>query len=151
MILEIKPLDTSKLRLIRFDFNMGQTELSETLFELMTREEQLWAHKMMLNVPNDSSSYVDEDVWDIFLGDDNLIDMVVFLMEKYNIDYNMVDISENYYGRDLLLDNDFITSIDDFLISNLTMDMVLDRINEVGISNINVFERTFLEIYEYYN
>ena len=101
MILEIKPLDTSKLRLIRFDFNMGQTELSETLFELMTREEQLWAHKMMLNVPNDSSSYVDEDVWDIFLGDDNLIDMVVFLMEKYNIDYNMVDISENYYGRDL--------------------------------------------------
>jgi hypothetical protein len=151
MILEIKPLDTSKLRLIRFDFNMGQTELSETLFELMTREEQLWAHKMMLNVPNDSSSYVDEDVWDIFLGDDNLIDMVVFLMGKYNIDYNMVDISENYYGRDLLLDNDFITSIDDFLISNLTMDMVLDRINEVGISNINVFERTFLEIYEYYN
>ena len=63
----------------------------------------------------------------------------------------MVDISENYYGRDLLLDNDFITSIDNFLISNLTMDMVLDRINEVGISNINVFERTFLEIYEYYN
>ena len=151
MILEIKPLDTSKLRLIRFDFNMGQTELSETLFELMTREEQLWAHKMMLNVNNDSSSYVVEDVWDMFLGDDNLIDMVVFLMEKYNIDYNMVDISENYYGRDLLLDNDFITSIDDFLISNLTMDMVLDRINEVGISNINVFERTFLEIYEYYN
>jgi hypothetical protein len=130
---------------------MGQTELSETLFELMTREEQLWAHKMMLNVPNDSSSYVDEDVWDIFLGDDNLIDMVVFLMEKYNINYDMVDISENYYGRDLLLDNDFITSIDNFLISNLTMDMVLDRINEVGISNINVFERTFLEIYEYYN
>lgn len=145
MELTIKPLDTTQLKLVRFDFDLDHSEIGDTLFDVMTREEQIWVYKMMLSVPNDSSSYPDDDVWDIFLTDDSLLDYVIDLFEKYNIEYQMVDISENYYRKDILLSDFLMDSIGVYLNQNLTLDMVLDRINQVGINGINVFEKSFLE------
>lgn len=148
MELVIKSLDTTQLRLVRFDFDMSQSEIVDSLFEVMSREEQLWVYKMMLTVPNDSSAYPDEDVWDIFLTDDELMENVLFLFKKYNIEYNVVDISDNYYRKDILISEHLSESVDLYLQRNLTIDMVLDRINQVGLCGINVFERSFLEKYK---
>jgi hypothetical protein len=58
----------------------------------------------------------------------------------------MTDVSELYY----LTPNTFSTllqdSIDTYLKNHIDIDSVLDRIKEVGLNNINVFEKKFLDI-----
>jgi hypothetical protein len=147
MKLEVKTLNTSQLKLIRFDFNMSQRELIEELFGSMTREEQVWTQKMTLTIPSLSSEDFEDDVWDIILVDDYLLECVQYVLDKYKIKYEMVDISENYYHRDILIEELLSTRIDSYVDEYLTIDIVLDRINEVGINGINKFEKSFLERY----
>jgi hypothetical protein len=147
MKLEVKTLNTSQLKLIRFDFNMSQRELIEELFGSMTREEQVWTQKMTLTIPSLSSEDFEDDVWDIILVDDYLLECVQYILGKYKIKYDMVDISENYYIRDILIEELLSNRIDSYLDEYLTIDIVLDRINEVGINGINKFEKSFLERY----
>ena len=147
MKLEVKTLNTSQLKLIRFDFNMSQRELIEELFGSMTREEQVWTQKMTLTIPSLSSEDFEDDVWDIIMVDDYLLECVQYVLDKYKIKYEMVDISENYYHRDILIEELLSTRIDSYVDEYLTIDIVLDRINEVGINGINKFEKSFLERY----
>lgn len=147
MKLEVKTLNTTQLKLIRFDFNMSQRELIEELFGSMTREEQVWTQKMTLTIPSLSSEDFEDDVWDIILVDDYLLECVQYILGKYKIKYDMVDISENYYIRDILIEELLSNRIDSYLDEYLTIDIVLDRINEVGINGINKFEKSFLERY----
>ena len=147
MELEVKTLNMTQLKLIRFDFDMSQRELIEELFGSMTREEQVWAQKMSLTIPNISSEEFDKDVWDIVLVDNYLLDCIEYILNKYNTRYTVADISENYYHRDILIEELLSTSIDSYLDEYLTIDMVLDRINEIGINGINKFEKSFLERY----
>jgi hypothetical protein len=147
MELEVRTLNMTQLKLIRFDFDMSQRELIEELFGSMTREEQVWAQKMSLTIPNISSEEFDKDVWDIVLVDNYLLDCIEYILNKYNTRYTVADISENYYHRDILIEELLSTSIDSYLDEYLTIDMVLDRINEIGINGINKFEKSFLERY----
>lgn len=148
MKLEVKTLDMTQLRLIRFDFNSTQRELIEDLFGSMTREELIWTQKMSLTIPSISSEDHEEDVWDIILVDDYLLECVEYVLNKYKIKYAMADISENYYHRDILIEELLSERIDLYLEEYLTIDMVLDRINEVGINGINKFEKSYLERYK---
>jgi hypothetical protein len=147
MELLIKPLNITELKLIRFDFNLTQKELTKKLFDSMSREEQIWAQKMSLTIPNLSSEDTDEEVWDIIIVDNYLLDCIEYLLKKFNIEHTMVDISENYYHRDILIEESLSKEIDEYLDEYLTVDIVLDRINEVGINGINKFEKSFLERY----
>ena len=147
MDLEVRTLNMTQLKLIRFDFNMTQRELIEELFGSMTREEQIWTQKMTLTIPSLSSEDFEDEVWDIILVDDYLLECVQYVLDKYKIKYEMVDISENYYHRDILIEELLSTRIDSYVDEYLTIDIVLDRINEVGINGINKFEKSFLERY----
>ena len=102
---------------------------------------------MSLTIPNISSEEFDKDVWDIVLVDNYLLDCIEYILNKYNTRYTVADISENYYHRDILIEELLSTSIDSYLDEYLTIDMVLDRINEIGINGINKFEKSFLERY----
>lgn len=148
MDLIVKNLEIKELKLIRVDFDMPQKVLNEKLFDNMTKEEQIWSYKLMLTIPNLSSEEKDDGVWDIILVDNYLFDSVEYILEKYKIPYIVSDITENYYHRDILIEEKLSKSIDKYLEEYLTVDIVLDRINEVGISNINKFELSFLERFQ---
>jgi hypothetical protein len=143
----VKPLNINELKLVRYDFNITQKELNEKLFDSMTREEQVWAQKLTLTIPNMSSDLDSEDVWDIILVDNYLFDCIEYILNKYKISYNLVDITENYFDRDILIDEIMKEDIEEYINHYLTLDMVLDKINEIGIKNINRFEKLFLEKY----
>ena len=143
----VKPLNINELKLVRYDFNITQEELNEKLFDSMTREEQVWAQKLTLTIPNMSSDLDSEDVWDIILVDNYLFDCIEYILNKYKISYNLVDITENYFDRDILIDEIMREDIEEYINHYLTLDMVLDKINEIGIKNINRFEKLFLEKY----
>ena len=53
--------------------------------------------------------------------------------------------TEDYYKKSSYLDLDFIKDIDGFMDTLLTIDDVLDRINDVGLDKINLLELSFLE------
>lgn len=148
MDLIVKNLEIKELKLIRVDFDMPQKVLNEKLFDNMTKEEQIWSYKLMLTIPNLSSEEKDDGVWDIILVDNYLFDSVEYILEKYKIPYIVSDITENYYHRDILIEEKLSKSIDKYLEEYLTVDIVLDRINEVGITNINKFELSFLERFQ---
>lgn len=143
----VKSLNINELKLVRYDFNITQKELNEKLFDSMTREEQVWAQKLTLTIPNMSSDLDSEDVWDIILVDNYLFDCIEYILNKYKISYNLVDITENYFDRDILIDEIMREDIEEYINHYLTLDMVLDKINEIGIKNINRFEKLFLEKY----
>lgn len=147
MELIIKPLNINELKLVRYDFNITQEELNEKLFDSMSREEQVWAQKLTLTIPNMSSDLDSEDVWDIILVDNYLFDCIEYILNKYKISYNLVDITENFFSRDILIDEIMREDIDEYINHYLTLDIVLDRINEIGMKNINRFEKLFLEKY----
>jgi hypothetical protein len=148
MDLIVKNLEIKELKLIRVDFDIPQKVLNEKLFDNMTKEEQIWSYKLLLTIPNLSSEEKDDGVWDIILVDNYLFDSVEYILEKYKIPYNISDITENYYHRDILIEETLSISIDKYLEEYLTVDIVLDRINEVGITNINKFELSFLERFQ---
>lgn len=147
MELLVKPLNMTELKLVRYDFDITQEELNEKLFDSMTREEQVWAQKLTLTIPNMSSELDEEDVWDILLVDNYLLDCIDYILKKYKINYNLVDVTENYFTGDILIDEIMREEVNHYMSQFLTIDMVLDRINEVGIKNINKFEKMFLEKY----
>lgn len=147
MELLVKPLNMTELKLVRYDFDITQEELNEKLFDSMTREEQVWAQKLTLTIPNMSSELDEEDVWDILLVDNYLLDCIDYILKKYKINYNLVDVTENYFTGDILIDEIMREEVNNYMSQFLTIDMVLDRINEVGIKNINKFEKMFLEKY----
>ena len=148
MDLIVKNLEIKELKLIRVDFDIPQKVLNEKLFDNMTKEEQIWSYKLLLTIPNLSSEEKDDGVWDIILVDNYLFDSVEYILEKYKIPYNISDRTENYYHRDILIEETLSISIDKYLEEYLTVDIVLDRINEVGITNINKFELSFLERFQ---
>lgn len=147
MELLVKPLNMTELKLVRYDFDITQEELNEKLFDSMTREEQVWAQKLTLTIPNMSSELDEDDVWDILLVDNYLLDCIDYILKKYKINYNLVDVTENYFTGDILIDEIMREEVNHYMSQFLTIDMVLDRINEVGIKNINKFEKMFLEKY----
>lgn len=64
---------------------------------------------------------------------------------KYNLEK---DLSHLVNDIDSLKFEFFIEDIKDWILENLDIDMVLDRISEVGIKNINDIEKEFLKKYK---
>ena len=46
-----------------------------------------------------------------------------------------------------LVDDDFQEKIDDFVQNNLTLDLILDKINLYGVKSLTDFEKTFLKLF----
>jgi len=83
--------------------------------------------------------------WDIFFLDDKLQEKIEDILKKYDVPYKIED------QTNLLIENisnfteDFLEKLNSYLDENLTVDDVLDRINEVGLSNITPFEKYYID------
>ena len=130
------------LRLIRFDYLVTQEELNENFLYKLNEEELNWALKIETEIPNISKS--EGDVFDIFLVDDINLNLIKKLLDKYDIEYVISDVSSDVPNN---ISESFRNEIDEFMLDNLSLDTILDRISEVGIDNINTIEKYYLEIF----
>lgn len=130
------------LRLIRFDYQITQDELNENFLYKLNEEELNWALKIETELPNISKS--EGDIFDVFLVDEINLKSIKKLLDKYDIEYVTSDVSSDVPNN---ISESFKKEIDEFILDNLSMDEILDRISEVGIDNISPVEKYYLELF----
>jgi len=138
-------LNTKEARLIRIDYELITGDLNEELLSKMSPQEQINTYNLALLLPSRSCEEDDETYWDQILVDEFILSYLEQILSKREIKYFLTDITKDYYKKSSYFDTDFIEEIDEFMDTLLTIDDVLDRINDVGLDKINLLELSFLE------
>jgi hypothetical protein len=112
----------------------------------MTEEEKKWTADLSNRVPNESIIDEYDVVHDILLVDDQNKEKVEKMLKRLTLVFQVFDISDVYFNYPELIGKKLTEDIDNFVKSNIFLDDVLDRINEVGLDNINAFERRYLTL-----
>ena len=114
------------------------------VWDKMTLNESKWAVQLTLKGVNDTGDE-GETSWDIFFLDNKLQDKIDEVLNKYKVPYVIEELSDLLLKNPDLFSDEFIKKLNSYLEQNLTVDDVLDNIIEVGIDNISIFERYFLD------
>lgn len=137
----------SELKLLKFQYTISPDLLDQIIFTEMTEEQRKWATTIANEIPSSSSSIEEEMAWDLFLTDSKLCLEIEILLNKLKIEYEIIDISNVFFNNTKNFDPVMVANIYNYLDEKYTIDDILDRVNEVGLDNLNVFEKEFLKAY----
>jgi len=140
-------MNLSELKLVKFQYLLNPDEVDDFLATNMTKKQREWAQKVSETVPSDSSSEDSGKAWDVFLADDDMLKEIEKFIKEIGLSFHKIDLSEEYCKNEGIADIILQNKIRRFLETNYSIDYILDRINEVGIKNLNVFENFYLEKY----
>lgn len=143
----IKNLVLSELKLLKFQYNITPDLFDQIIFTKMTEEQRKWATMISEEIPSASSSITEEVAWDLFLTDSNLCLEIEILLNKLEIEYVIFDESDILFDNLKNFEPLMVSRIYSYLEEKYTIDDVLDRVNDVGINNLNAFEKEFLKVY----
>lgn len=143
----IKNLVLSELKLLKFQYNITPDLFDQIIFTKMTEEQRKWATMISEEIPSASSSITEEVAWDLFLTDANLCLEIEILLNKLEIEYVIFDESDILFDNLKNFEPLMVSRIYSYLEEKYTIDDVLDRVNDVGINNLNAFEKEFLKVY----
>jgi hypothetical protein len=110
----------------------------------MNGTDRRWAVKLTLESVSDTGE-LEEGSYDTFFTDDKLKVKIDEILEKYEVPYVIVDQTELLVTEPQALSEEFMFKLEKYLSENITVDDVLDRIGEVGLSNITVFEKYYID------
>jgi hypothetical protein len=139
-------MDIKTLKLVKIQYELGIEALDKLLYQKMTEEEKKWTADLSNRVPNESIIDEYDVVHDILLVDDQNKEKVEKMLKRLMLVFQVFDISDVYFNYPELIGKKLTEDIDNFVKSNIFLDDVLDRINEVGLDNINAFERRYLTL-----
>jgi len=139
-------MDIKTLKLVKIQYELGIEALDKLLYQKMTEEEKKWTADLSNRVPNESIIDEYDVVHDILLVDDQNKEKVEKMLKRLTLVFQVFDISDVYFNYPELIGKKLTEDIDNFVKSNIFLDDVLDRINEVGLDNINAFERRYLTL-----
>ena len=139
-------METKSLKLVKIQYQLSIEALDKLLYQKMTEEEKKWTADLSNRVPNESIIDDYDVVHDILLVDDETKEKVEKMLKRLKLIFQVFDISDIYVNYPDLIGKKLVEDIDNFLKSNIFLDDVLDRINEVGLDNINLFERKYLTL-----
>jgi hypothetical protein len=139
-------METKSLKLVKIQYELGIESLDKLLYQKMTEEEKKWTADLSNRVPNESIIDDYDVVHDIILVDDETKEKVEKMLKRLKLVFQVFDISDVYFNYPELIGKKLTEDIDNFVKSNIFLDDVLDRINEVGLDNINAFERRYLTL-----
>ena len=131
-------------KIIKYIYPFPTEKLGEMVWDKMTLNESKWAVQLTLKGVNDTGDE-GETSWDIFFLDNKLQDKIDEVLNKYKVPYVIEELSDLLLKNPDLFSDEFIKKLNSYLEQNLTVDDVLDNIIEVGIDNISIFERYFLD------
>ena len=140
-------MNLSEIKLVKFQYLLNPDEVDDFLANNMTRKQREWAQKVSEEVPSDSSSSDSGKAWDVFLADDDMLTQIEKFIKEIGLTYHRIDLSEEYCKNEGIADIVLQNKIKSFLEINYSIDYILDRINEVGMENLNVFENFYLKTY----
>jgi hypothetical protein len=139
-------MDTKTLKLVKIQYELGIEALDKLLYQKMTEDEKKWTSDLSNRVPNESIIDDYDVVHDILLVDEETKLRVEKMLNRLKLTFQVFDITNVYKEYPELIGKKLSEDIDSFVKSNIFLDDVLDRINEVGLDNINEFEKRYLEI-----
>jgi hypothetical protein len=137
-------IDLSKYKIIKYVYPFSSDDLGIMLWDKMGEQDSKWAIQLTLKGVNDTGG-TDTDSWDCFFLDDRLKSKIDEVLVKYDIPFEVEDLTHLLLDNIGLLSKTLIKKLDNYLVENLSVDDVLDRISEVGLPNITTFERYFLD------
>lgn len=139
-------MDTKSLKLVKIQYALGIEALDKLLYQKMTEDEKKWTRELSEKVPNESIIDDYDVVHDILLVDDETKKKVEKMLTRLELIFDIYDISDVFFKYPELIGKKLSEDIDSFVKSNIFLDDVLDHINEVGLDNINEFEKRYLAI-----
>ena len=137
-------IDLTNFRITKFVYPFSTEELGEMIWDKMNPQEAKWAVKLTLNGINDTGGD-DDSSWDLFFLDDRLQEKIEEVLKKYDVPYEIVDQTNLLLKNPDLFSDLFCEKLLSYLSQNLSVDDILDHIIEVGVENITVFEKYFLD------
>jgi hypothetical protein len=139
-------MDTKSLQLVKIQYELGIEALDKLLYQKMTEVEKKWTRELSERVPNESIIDDYDVVHDILLVDEETKLQVEIMLKRLELVFHIYDISDVFFKYPELIGKKLTEDIDSFVKSNIFLDDVLDHINEVGLGNINEFEKRFLTL-----
>ena len=133
-----------EFKIVKYVYPFTSEMLGEKIWDKMTEEESKWALMLTLKGITDTGDD-GETSWDLFFLDDKLGKKIEGVLIKYEVPFEVTDQSSLLLKNPDLFSEEFIQKLDSYLNQHLTVDDVLDNIIEVGINNISIFEKYFLE------
>jgi hypothetical protein len=140
---------------------------SDNIDDLNNRYDMLSEYEQERISELDAISYFDyvenEKYFFYVITSPNEIKKYIQILENNLIQFDITDLTKDVLSNRIDLSKELITKIDknntikwdffiedvkEWILENLDIDLVLDRISEVGIQNITDIERLFLENYK---
>jgi hypothetical protein len=137
-------IDLTNYKIILYHYPYTTKELEKIIWDKMDTVDSRFAVKLTVGGVNDSGEY-DDTSWDIFFLEPKLEEKIDLMLDKYETQYVKTDYTELLGQKKEEFTEEFMFKLLEFLNKNLTIDDVLDRILEVGVENITIFEKFYLD------
>ena len=137
-------IDLTNYKIILYHYPYTTKELEIMIWDKMDTVDSRFAVKLTIGGVNDSGEY-DDTSWDLFFLEPKLEEKIDLMLDKYETQYVKTDYTELLGQKREEFTEEFMFKLLDFLNKNLTIDDVLDRILEVGVENITIFEKFYLD------
>jgi hypothetical protein len=137
-------IDLTNYKIILYHYPYTTKELEKMIWDKMDTVDSRWAVKLTIGGVNDSGEY-DDTSWDLFFLEPKLEEKIDLMLDKYETQYVKTDYTELLGQKREEFTEEFMFKLLEFLNKNLTIDDVLDRILEVGVENITIFEKFYLD------
>ncbi len=137
-------IDLTNYKIILYHYPYTTKELEILIWDKMDTVDSRFAVKLTIGGVNDSGEY-DDTSWDLFFLEPKLEEKIDLMLDKYETQYVKTDYTELLGQKIEEFTEEFMFKLLDFLNKNITIDDVLDRILEVGVENITIFEKFYLD------
>ena len=113
--------------------------------EVLTIKDSITIVNLLGNVPSQGSPDKYVHNWDMVLLDEESRDTIELILYKNDVGFTLVDMTKEYHKESSSIPDKLTKDIDEYFKYTLDLDEVLDRIHKVGVENITIFERVFLD------
>ena len=137
-------IDLTNYKIILYHYPYTTKELEKIIWDKLDTVDSRFAVKLTVGGVNDSGEY-DDTSWDIFFLEPKLEEKIDLMLDKYETQYVKTDYTGLLGQKKEEFTEEFMFKLLEFLNKNLTIDDVLDRILEVGVENITIFEKFYLD------
>jgi hypothetical protein len=137
-------IDLTNYKILLYHYPYTTKELEKMIWDKMDTVDSRFAVKLTIDGVNDSGEY-DDTSWDLFFLEPKLEEKIDLMLDKYETQYVKTDYTELLGQKREEFTEEFMFKLLEFLNKNLTIDDVLDRILEVGVENITIFEKFYLD------
>jgi hypothetical protein len=137
-------IDLTNYKILLYHYPYTTKELEKMIWDKMDTVDSRFAVKLTIGGVNDSGEY-DDTSWDLFFLEPKLEEKIDLMLDKYETQYVKTDYTELLGQKREEFTEEFMFKLLEFLNKNLTIDDVLDRILEVGVENITIFEKFYLD------